>query len=1005
MTTTNLTTDSLTEGIRPGIRARPQRKRTRPSRFSSADSESESSDSSLSSSLSPSPLGSIQVRVRRLQVPQTIEETSVVLNQILRVPVSYFGRDWAKEKFGNNYTVKYYRSKVVGYDADGKSCKHLNVQQPVSEGPVLFICDGCEDVYRAKLERHNTWVESEENERSGSPQLLICVNPGTNGDVLDGSSMVASKGPIRPPRQRRKRTRLDRIRMMSNAQNNGAQTGRMSPLEPRQNFAVPISETVRNASTCTATSTSGANEARQQTSGELSAASVTSSRAPSGSQVSASSVSDRPQKRMIQARIDATELQYVNYSTPKGKKASDVWESFYAIKATQGEEIIPGWAACKKCRTLFDMDKGGLRSLRRHVKEDRCKADVASLNQPLMDQHARTSLRTIPTSTKRQLVKHCVGVSALDLKPFTFVEGDGFLRFVHFLVSGNHALRGCTMEELRKALPSATTISRNTVAIFETLFDPIRSEIEALGKKVSFTTDSWLCENQGRHYIGLTAHWISADWKMRRSYLGCHPCSLGPQDAAVFVWDLKQFLADRKIQFFPGETLITADEGSVVQCALRDDESDDIENRLGSDALICAGHKIQTIVRNALDYPEHFVTQDGWDDMPILPACIGEIIKDSKDLYLFAKKTGLNKDCLKTIKGSCATRWNSLLYQLESIYAVLGPVQSKSKPDNKFDSLLEHAHSLDISVPDDIKAAYDRLLEVKNVIEQLIKVLQEFNNASVLLQSESFPTLWQVKILIERLRNTGQPIRGDSIEISVLRKRIQRVFEKKVDEKRFIKEVHLAATFLHPSCRKKLSPEEKDIAREMLRKLIVKQLAENDVLNAITSAQRLEQNANADQVNQGPIEPSSTGTIFAEISDDEDADELETANEGFLTNEQRATQQLHDFETDRSWRGAHAVLSLRLKKIQDPQALLEFWRDVGCKKWPELADGAARLLLATPATSAVAERLFSTSGTIVTKKRTSLAPDIVSMLVFLNRSDEYRLGNPICRMSLDSELD
>lgn len=68
---------------------------------------------------------------------------------------------------------------------------------------------------------------------------------------------------------------------------------------------------------------------------------------------------------------------------------------------------------------------------------------------------------------------------------------------------------------------------------------------------------------------------------------------------------------------------------------------------------------------------------------------------------------------------------------------------------------------------------------------------------------------------------------------------------------------------------------------------------------------------------------------------------------------------------------------------QDSNAL-EWWKK-NHERFPKVAKLAKRVMC-VPATSVPAERVFSTSGNIVTKLRSSLKPEYVNMLVILNRN-------------------
>ena len=77
-----------------------------------------------------------------------------------------------------------------------------------------------------------------------------------------------------------------------------------------------------------------------------------------------------------------------------------------------------------------------------------------------------------------------------------------------------------------------------------------------------------------------------------------------------------------------------------------------------------------------------------------------------------------------------------------------------------------------------------------------------------------------------------------------------------------------------------------------------------------------------------------------------------------------------------------SYLRIPLQDVEgDP---LQWWK-VEEKNYPILAT-LARKYLCICATSSPSERLFSTSGLLVTPKRSSLKPDKVNMLVFLSRN-------------------
>lgn len=75
----------------------------------------------------------------------------------------------------------------------------------------------------------------------------------------------------------------------------------------------------------------------------------------------------------------------------------------------------------------------------------------------------------------------------------------------------------------------------------------------------------------------------------------------------------------------------------------------------------------------------------------------------------------------------------------------------------------------------------------------------------------------------------------------------------------------------------------------------------------------------------------------------------------------------------------------RVQFIEDPNTfdILCFWKDA--TQFPKL-QAVARWLLAIPASQASDERIFSTTGDIITPRRTQLNGTTLSMLTFISKN-------------------
>jgi hypothetical protein len=160
------------------------------------------------------------------------------------------------------------------------------------------------------------------------------------------------------------------------------------------------------------------------------------------------------------------------------------------------------------------------------------------------------------------------------------------------------------------------------------------------------------------------------------------------------------------------------------------------------------------------------------------------------------------------------------------------------------------------------------------------------------------------------------------------------------------------ATFLDPRFKSKyLKSEEIEDLKEFLRE------RSNDAEEAVLSVQSSLMTSDA----SSPAKKHrNLGTFIKDNDDDEDQMPV-------LSKEQHINNELIKYMT-----------SSKLDFEEEP---LSYWRDMH-KRYPYLSNLAKRYLCVC-ATSTASERLFSTSGNIVTPTRTSLKPE---KLTFLNKN-------------------
>ncbi|KAL0215866.1 hypothetical protein P9112_008050 [Eukaryota sp. TZLM1-RC] len=86
--------------------------------------------------------------------------------------------------------------------------------------------------------------------------------------------------------------------------------------------------------------------------------------------------------------------------------------------------------------------------------------------------------------------------------PFSFVESPALLSLMQHL------------NPRVQYLPSRQTVQRRLVAQYQCLKEQIKASIKNINASVSLTADLWTSVSQ-MPFIGITIHWINAEWKLQ----------------------------------------------------------------------------------------------------------------------------------------------------------------------------------------------------------------------------------------------------------------------------------------------------------------------------------------------------------------------------------------------------------------------------------------------------------------------------------------------------------
>ena len=120
---------------------------------------------------------------------------------------------------------------------------------------------------------------------------------------------------------------------------------------------------------------------------------------------------------------------------------------------------------------------------------------------------------------------------------------------------------------------------------------------------------------------------------------------------------------------------------------------------------------------------------------------------------------------------------------------------------------------------------------------------------------------------------------------------------------------------------------------------------------------------NVTELSEPPRKKKNLGTLFKVYEDEEEESRL------------ISPEQIFNAELERY---------LSIPKLDKEEEILPWWK-INSSHYPHISK-LAQQYLCVCATSSASERLFSTSGNIVTPSRSSLKPDKVNMLTFLTKN-------------------
>jgi hAT family C-terminal dimerisation region/BED zinc finger len=267
--------------------------------------------------------------------------------------------------------------------------------------------------------------------------------------------------------------------------------------------------------------------------------------------------------------------------------------------------------------------------------------------------------------------------------PFTVVESPCFRKFVRML-------------KPETVIPSADTIKRETISMFDTEKNRVRAMLQGAPGKLSFAVDAWTAANM-KPFLGVTVHWIDCEWHLHNVMLDFALLS-GPHSGenlcAVFKSACTDFGVLDKL------LAITTDNASNNDAFLAQLEDDchlhGINFSKDENHVRCVAHVLniavqallETLQSDALDSEDDFLAASdaraGLSHcIPRLRRLVVKIRSSPQRREMFARQCGFSGVPVKGLVADVKTRWNSTFAMIERALEMREPLDNTVDADRE----------------------------------------------------------------------------------------------------------------------------------------------------------------------------------------------------------------------------------------------------------------------------------------------------------------------------------
>ena len=310
-----------------------------------------------------------------------------------------------------------------------------------------------------------------------------------------------------------------------------------------------------------------------------------------------------------------------------------------------------GSSQCELCRVIFSKNTG-VSTIKRHFENKHNDTYQKQLCQTTLNFEITNPYKKDDPKLKTlndKLLKWII----FEQQSFDVVEEEFFVELVAEL-------------NPQYKLPCRQSISTWVNSFYEQQKEVVKQMFNEFPNKVSLTTDAWTSTTTNQGYLGVTAHWIDQDWKMKKillDFIPLHESHTGLFLADKIIVMLEEFSLGSKLLALTtdnGSNMITLAENLKVSLALKYNNNNFLHFR-------CVAHVLNLAVKEGLkliDEPIKKIRQLASKIHNSQP-----ILEELKTIFAMKNQPFLIPDL------DIPTRWNSLYIMIKKMLKIKDMVE------------------------------------------------------------------------------------------------------------------------------------------------------------------------------------------------------------------------------------------------------------------------------------------------------------------------------------------